>query len=185
MQKQPPDWKNQLLTTSWLCPSYWHAMNLCAEVIHQRLWHLSEIKKDDRLHNIEESPREARACRAFELSRWLAKQFPAKSNRCTPSRVFGGNADGDGTEKTPRTRRRDARRAAHRTQKEISHSHHPEDVENIDPSFWTAAQIASHFSHITGSEAKRKFLFKQFGYSTPNSADALSLSVCLSLSLFF
>nr|CDS30219.1 hypothetical protein HmN_000039560 [Hymenolepis microstoma] len=155
MHKQPPDWKNQLLTTSWLCPSYWHAMNLCAEVIHQRLWHLSEIEKEDGLYNIEESPTEARVCRAFELSRWLAKQFPAKSSRCTPSRFVGGNADGDGTEKTPRTRRRDARRAAHRTQKEISHSHHPEEVENIDPSLWTAAQIASHFSHITGSEAKQ------------------------------
>ncbi|KAM3183151.1 hypothetical protein ACTXT7_010906 [Hymenolepis weldensis] len=154
MHEHAPEGKNKVLTTSWLCPSYWHAMNLCAEVIHQRLWHLSELKKDDSFYNIEESPTKARVCRAFELSRWLAKQYPAKSNRWTPSRFVGGNGDGGSTEKTPRTRRRDARRAAHRTQKEASHSHHSEDFGNTDPSLWTSTQIASRFSHITGSEAK-------------------------------
>lgn len=40
------------MTTRWLCPSHWHATNLCAEVIHQRLWHLSELKEDEGIFKI-------------------------------------------------------------------------------------------------------------------------------------
>ncbi|KAM7540430.1 hypothetical protein Aperf_G00000021549 [Anoplocephala perfoliata] len=170
--KNPADGKNKLVTTNWLCPSYWHAMNLCAEVIHQRLWHLSELKKDEGVYHIEENPKEARVCRAFELSRWLAKHYPAESDQWTQSHFDDGSnedraenhishAETIGTEKTPRTRRRDARRAAHRNQKGPSQLYRPpaamdeDDILNINPSQWTAVQIASRFLHITGAEAKQ------------------------------
>ncbi|KAL5966095.1 hypothetical protein TSMEX_006171 [Taenia solium] len=159
IQKTSLDGRSKVVTTSWLCPSHWHATNLCAEVIHQRLWHLSELKKDADAYKLDESPLEARICRAFELSRWLAKHYPSKPSRWTPARLSAGSSvgvnDSEGVdEKTPRTRRRDARRAAHRSQK----SSHPtqEVVEaGSDSAQWSAPQIASQFLHITGAEAKR------------------------------
>lgn len=67
-----------------------------------------------------------------------------------------GISDSEGIdEKTPRTRRRDARRAAHRSQKG-SRLTQEEAVEACsDSTRWSASQIASQFLHITGTEAKR------------------------------
>uniref|UniRef100_A0A5K3F2Y7 PDZ domain-containing protein n=3 Tax=Mesocestoides corti TaxID=53468 RepID=A0A5K3F2Y7_MESCO len=161
IQKQSSESKSKLVTTSWLCPSHWHATNLCAEVIHQRLWHLSEVIRNDGSYNVEESPMEARVCRAFELSRWLERHYPTKSNRWTPSRIGiadrrDGNGGGVADEKTPRTRRRDARRAALRSQKCGRHPTGATAAElNHSPESWSAHQIARHFQHITGEEAKR------------------------------
>ncbi|KAL5111769.1 hypothetical protein TcWFU_003448 [Taenia crassiceps] len=152
--------RNKVVTTSWLCPSHWHATNLCAEVIHQRLWHLSELKKDAGTYKLDESPLEARICRAFELSKWLAKHYPSKPSRWTPTRLVGGGSvgvnDNEGvTEKTPRTRRRDARRAAHRIQKGSSLVQEEAVEACSDSAQWSASQIASQFLHITGAEAKQ------------------------------
>ncbi|VDD82081.1 unnamed protein product [Mesocestoides corti] len=104
---------------------------------------------------------EARVCRAFELSRWLERHYPTKSNRWTPSRIGiadrrDGNGGGVADEKTPRTRRRDARRAALRSQKCGRHPTGATAAElNHSPESWSAHQIARHFQHITGEEAKR------------------------------
>ncbi|VDM33122.1 unnamed protein product [Hydatigera taeniaeformis] len=155
-----PDGRNRVVTTSWLCPSHWHATNLCAEVIHQRLWHLSELKKEAGTYTLDESPFEARICRAFELSRWLAKHYPSKSSRWTPTRLVGANSGGGdvsegGDEKTPRTRRRDARRAAHRSQKGSRLTQEDAVETGGDSAHWSASQIANQFLHITGTEAKQ------------------------------
>ncbi|VDK36818.1 unnamed protein product [Taenia asiatica] len=160
VQKTSLDGRNKVVTSSWLCPSHWHAKNLCAEVIHQRLWHLSELKKDAGAYKLDESPFEARICRAFELSRWLAKHYPSKPNRWTPTRLSAGSSvgvnDSEGVdEKTPRTRRRDARRAAHRSQKSSRLTQEEVVEAGSDSAQWSAPQIASQFLHITGAEAKR------------------------------
>nr|CDS15218.1 hypothetical protein EgrG_000761200 [Echinococcus granulosus] len=159
VQKTSSDGRNKVVTTSWLCPSHWHATNLCAEVIHQRLWHLSELKKDEGPYKLDDSPVEARLCRAFELSRWLAKHYPSKPSRWTPTRLVGGSSGGDGSEgvdeKTPRTRRRDARRAAHRSQKGSRLTQKEALKASEDSAHWSASRIASQFLHITGVEAKK------------------------------
>ena len=73
----------------------------------------------------------------------------------------GDNRSEAGSEKTPRTRRRDARRAAHRNQRSSRKSAEPvmSSIEaSEDPAQWSAAQIASHFQHITGKEAKGQLI---------------------------